>query len=395
MTFGLTANGMRAKRQEDVESELRAAVATAPSLGANIYTDPRSPLGQILVIVAGALAALWALAEQVLLNARIRSATGVALERLGQNLALSKNPATYSTVTLTLAGTPATVVPAGSRVSLDDTEAVFVTDADATIGGGGTIDVAATAEEAGPIQALSGSSWDIDTPVSGWAGASNALDATPGVNLETDGAYRARLLSAVGRGTQSNDAIRSAVLAVSGVTEAIVIENDTATTDSAGRPAKSYEVVARGGADADVAAAILQTKPTGIETTTTVSGPNQVTEIVVDTNGENRTIYFSRVDLVDVWVEVDYRPQPGVFPTNGVTLMQNAILDFGASLLIGDDVYPASLEQAVTCALPSRALQLFDLRVGLSASPLTAIVIPTSRTQLPAFDTSRILIAQV
>lgn len=394
-TYGLTTAGVNAKRQETIEAELRAAVANAAALGANINTAAESPVGQILVILAAALAAMWSFAEQVLLGARVLTASGVQLDRLGQNYGVARDAAIATTVTLTLAGTPTTLVPAGSTVSLDGSGADLTLDADATIGGGGTVDATFTASATGPITALAGSGWTIETPVSGWTGATNAADATVGRDAETDGAYRSRLLQSAGRGSNNSAAVIAAVLAVSGVTEAITIENVSAATDADGRPPHSYEVVVRGGNDAAVAQAIWATKPNGIQTTTTVSVVNQVSEVVVDTNGQNRAIAFSRADQVPVWVEVDYRPQPGVFPSNGQTLMLNAVLDFGASLNIGDDVYPASLEQAITCALPARALQLFDLRVGFAASPLSAIQIPASLTEIPSFDSSRVLFTVV
>lgn len=388
--FGLLDTGLSPMRQEEVEASLRARIAAAPALGANINTAAESPMGQLVVLVAAVATQQWELAEAVLAGMNPHTASGTQLDRLGPAFGLSRQGAVASTATLTLAGTPGTVVPAGSAVEDESTGARFATDADATIGGGGTVDVDATAESTGPIQALAGTTWTIATPVSGWTGATNAADAAVGRDIESDASFRRRLLQAA----TAQSRLELQLLQVAGVTEAIVVENATPFVDLDGRPPHSFEVVARGGTDAAVAAAIWANKPAGIQTTTTVGAAAQVSEVVTDAAGDGHTVVFSRPDVIDVYVEIDYRPRP-TFPGDGEARMVQAILDFGAALRIGEGAYPTDVEQAIYCAFSQPAFYDLTLRMGLSASPLDAVPVPANRAELPDFDSARITLTRL
>lgn len=109
-----------------------------------------------------------------------------------------------------------------------------------------------------------------------------------------------------------------------------------------GRPPKSFECVVEGGSDADIAEEIWLSKPAGIAT----YGNTQHT--IVDSQGENQAIFFSRPVPIYIWVNVTltlYSEE--TFPSNGLQLVQQAILAYGDSLGVGVDV----LLQRVNCAI--------------------------------------------
>src|SRR5690606_41362339 len=87
------------------------------------------------------------------------------------------------------------------------------------------------------------------------------------LNRGTDRELRERYQLSLARGGASTlDSIRASVLEVPGVWTATVLHNTSMETDPDGRPPKSVEVLVLGGADEDVAAAILDTVAAGIET---------------------------------------------------------------------------------------------------------------------------------
>lgn len=396
MPYGVLSTGFALKTREQVLADIRDQIAAAPNLGANINTTAESTLGQLVEIFGSAVAELHEVAQGLYTQQSLAMATGAALANLAANYGLAREGAVASTVTLTLAGTPTTVIPAGSAVTLGGgSNSRWTIDTAATIGGGGTVNADFTCDDTGPIAALAGSTWTIATPVTGWTGATNGADAEPGRDVESDAAFRRRIEQAVTASAGSGiDAIQSAVTRVSGVTQVVVIENDSASDDADGRPPHSFEVVAIGGVDASIAAAIWDSKPAGIRATTTVSAPNQVSETVVDAAGNNQTVEFSRPDEVDVYVEVDYTPRSS-FPSNGESLILSAILDFGASLVIGAGAYPPDILDAIYDRFGTRSFSSLELRMGLVASPVTASPVPTSLTQIAAFDSSRITITRV
>lgn len=109
-----------------------------------------------------------------------------------------------------------------------------------------------------------------------------------------------------------------------------------------GRPPKSFEVVADGGTDADVAEEIWLSKPAGIQT----FGNTNFT--ITDSQGGSQVIFFSRPTPIYIWVQVTltlYAEEN--FPANGLQLVQAAILEYGQNLGIGVDV----LLQRVVCQI--------------------------------------------
>jgi uncharacterized phage protein gp47/JayE len=198
----------------------------------------------------------------------------------------------------------------------------------------GTVDCASV--ETGPIDCPLYTLTEIDTPVSGLDRVWNTFEVSIGRNEETDSELRLRrenTLQVAGNATV--EAIRSKLLNLVGVSAAFVFENDTLVVDLDGRPAKSFEAVVQGGDDQEIADKIWEAKPAGIQTYGSSS------EVVVDSQGAPHTIYFSRPTEVPIYVSIDLTIDDS-FPDNGAALAQQAILDYGASLTIGDDVivYP-------------------------------------------------------
>ena len=407
MTFGLLPTGFNPKTQEDVENAINANIAVAPTLGENLNTDAESSLGQLVIIPAGAIGEVWQATEQ--LQRSLTAAAGVALDNLVQLFGMARHPATNSTFEqspvgggtpnpLTLSGTPGTIIPDGSTIALDDSGARFDVAGPVTIGGGGTVLADATAQDTGPIQALAdaaGANWSIIDTVSGWAGVSNTLDGTVGQIAETDGKLRNRARQVVtSAGGTAAHQIKAAVLRLLNVTECIVIENDNPIADSEGRAAHSFEVVVRGGVDQTILDELIQYKPAGIQLVTSVGASFQVPGVVVDANGDNKNLVFSRPEGVNVYLEIDYTAKPNP-PTTLEAQIEQAVLDYDATLTTGLGVYPADVRAAILCAFEVNPFSALDIRMGLTASPGGAFIVPTSKTQLADFDSSRILITEI
>lgn len=378
MTFGLSLTGFLPKRVEDVIADLESAMKAA--FGNNVRLDPKSVNGQLIGIFAERYADLWEAAEDVYLAAYAGSASGSALDDLVALAGIERDPATLSVVTLTLGGTPGTLIPAGSASNDPALGIRWVHVADATIGGGGTIAVIASPEDTGPILGLSGTITEIATPVSGWSTVTNALDATPGRAVETDAALRERfILSFRAGGGSSVEAIRAVILGVEGVTYGSVIENDTDHDDDEGRPPHSFEVIVVGGDNQDLADAIWFSKPAGIQ-------PYGVTEseTVVDSFGDAHTVEFTRPVDLDMYVHVEYEVDEDP-PEDIEDLIEAEILAFGLTLQPGDDVIPFKFEQHIETT-GIRDLTLF---VGVSPSPTSDEPIEVSRRAHAKFDSSR------
>lgn len=393
MSYGMTTTGFITPRLEDLLAKVRADLADSEHFGANVNSEPESGLGHLIEIFCGALAEAWESTERVWMAQRLWTASGTQLDEVAALRGVSgRRAATSSTVTMTLSGTPATVIPAGSEVRLAGSLTVWALLADATIGGGGTVNATFACLETGPKIAEATSEWTILTPVAGWTLATNAADATLGREVETDADLRLRLLDLAFATTGSPDGLVAALRLTDGVTHARAIENASPVADGEGRPAHSVEVVVQGGDDDVVAAAIWANSPVGIAKVSTVPVPTVV--VIVDANGDNQSVTFSRPQLKNVWLEVDYA-RKATFPSDGADRIEAAVLEFGAALIPGLAVDPVEVEQAILCALPSRSVSQLTLRMGLSSGPVTAVQVPASQTQLASFAPARITITDV
>jgi hypothetical protein len=148
------------------------------------------------------------------------------------------------------------------------------------------------------------------------------------------------------------------------------------TNISGGRFPKSFEAVVQGGTDEDVAEKIWETKPAGIQTFGNTSFA------ITDSQGDQQVMNFSRPTPVYIWIDVDLTLNPEEdFPNDGVDLVEQAFVDYGNTLGIGDDV----LFQRVLC-------QIFHVS-GIASGNLQ-IASTLNETDSPSYGTSDITIGE-
>lgn len=324
---GIDATGFTTKRLDEIIAETTADFKS--TFGDNLNVTPESPDGQIIGTVSGSQSDLWEIAEGAYNAFNPSAATGNTLSDLVQINGITRQSASASTVTLTLTGTNGTIIPAGSQVSTADQSVSFTTDTLVTIPVSTTIDVSATATATGPIPAVAATITVIDTPITGWATVNNAADAILGSDEETDTELRARRELSVSKASKGIlETILAEVLAVDNVSEAFIYENSTLITDVTNNtPGKAFQVVTLGGADADIAQAIFDEKPAGIEAygTTTVG--------VLDSQGISHDIGFTKATTIDIYVIVNIDTFSN-FPVGGGTTIKQNIVDYAEGDLV-------------------------------------------------------------
>jgi len=201
----------------------------------------------------------------------------------------------------------------------------------------------------------------IVTPVSGWDSVNNPSAGVTGRNTETDSDFRIRRANTLTTGNATDDAIVNAISnRVSGITQVGITSNRTdATVD--GIPAHSFEVVVTGGADADIAQQIWDTQPSGIQS------HGSTTVIVVDSEGNNQTIKFSRPTPIYIHVKVkrDLFSEE-TYPATGDTAIKDAIVEWALlNQPIGKDVIRQRLSIPVY-EVPG----IEDIEISIDGTPL-------------------------
>jgi uncharacterized phage protein gp47/JayE len=250
-------------------------------------------------------------------------------------------------------------------------------------------------EEYGPIAGDALSINGIITSRNGLYSVVNPSDLTIGSLEETDDVLRLRILNdftTVGSGTV--ESILTSVRAIENVAAVFVRENTTTSTDAAGLPPKSYEVIVHEGLAQDIGNVIWKTKPAGIHLH---KDPiNGVDVTVVDFNGYEKEVRFSRPTEKYVTVNVDYTiyDEEEFIGAEAITAAKQAILEYGSSLSIDNDVIAKRFLQAIY----NSASGFGDLviEVGYNDSPVITPVsfvessLAISETEISSFALDRI-----
>jgi uncharacterized phage protein gp47/JayE len=245
-----------------------------------------------------------------------------------------------------------------------------------------------TAVATGPTIANAGTLIVINTPVAGLTAVLNIIDATLGRNVESDNAYRARratVLQIAGAGTF--EAIRSRLLALSGVTAVVMFENVTLITDPNGLPPKSFEATVQGGDDQAIGNLIWQIKPAGI----LAFGDIPIT--ITDSQGQLHIVSFSRPIAVDIYVKVQILSDPTKYPLNGDAAVRQAIVNSGNALGIGAEVVVTPYLYGSISSIPG--IENAIIYVGLAPNPTSGANIPITLNQISVWDTSRVTVVHL
>jgi uncharacterized phage protein gp47/JayE len=249
------------------------------------------------------------------------------------------------------------------------------------------VDVLCRAEATGALAAPAGTLTVIESALFGMDAVTNLLDAEIGRERETDAELRLRRLESLQKaGTATVNGIVTTLRQIPGVDTAFVIENNGDIIDGAGRPPHSYEAFVQGGDTQEILEAIWQTKPAGIQTVGNFSGT------VFDSQGFVQTVFFSRPVEVLVYMDliieknVDPSEPGGVYPSNGDQLVRDAVLAYGATFEIGQNVVLNRFFNAIN-QIPG--IVGITIKAGLVPSPTGTVNLPIDSTELAKFDASR------
>lgn len=298
--------------------------------GADVYLGSDSQDGQFLAVLAQAFFDTASLGGSVYNSFSPTSAQGTGLSRNVKINGISRRIPSNSTVDLVIVGVTGTVLT--DCIAVDTLQQQWSVPSPTVIPISGTITVTATAVEVGAIQALANTITGIFTPTQGWQTVNNPAGATTGAPVETDGQLRIRQTASVANPSLTVfEGTIGAVENVAGVTKVKGYENDTGATDGDGLPAHSISIVALGGIDNDIAAAIQLHKTPGTRTygTTTVT--------VDDSHGMPIDIHFYRPTNAKINITVTITPGDN-YISGYATLIAEALSEYILAIPIGGSV---------------------------------------------------------
>ena len=382
---GLGSTGWVPKTVNELRQEAEETIRTA--LGDDVDVSAESVFGPLIAALATKLGELWELVGSVY-NARVPAgASGAALEALCELApGIERRAATKGTVTLSVTLNAGVTLPTGSRASVSgEPSNAWVTTEDVTnsTGSPATVSVAAEALDAGRTPANAGTITAIATPVTGWTAVTNAADATPGLEIETDAELRLRREQRLQRaGSSPLEAIAAQVAEVDGVTQAIAWENATDYTDAFGRPPHSVEVMVLGGLAADIARAIWAAKAAGIQTYGTES-----VVTFADDRGVTRSVYFSRPTSLSAYATLLIITDPATYA--GDAAVETAFLAAMEGLRAGEVARNAIAVAALLEVTGVRDAVVWMGSTSTFTSQTRDNLAPTERQRI-VFDSARV-----
>lgn len=384
------ATGLQVATLEEIRALTAADIRGAPEFGPDADLGGDSGLAQLIDPV------LFRLDETRQLLLAIHGATdadnaqGVQADSVAGLSGVIRETATPSAGTSTLAGTPTTVIPAGSIVKLPNVDGSDATlDAEATIGGGGTVDAEFTASANGPIVYPDGVALTIVTPVAGWTSATVNEPVqgawSLGRNIETDTELlvrRNRSLQLGGNATAQ--AVAAAIEQLPDVDFAVAINNTALLPDVYGVPGKAMRLIVWPTTAEAERIALVQHAiwPGGIESEGAIEV--QVTTI----KQQSISYYHSYPDEIDIWVIVNLTAGLGY---GGDQAVEDAVLAYASALIRpGTDVDPVD----IICQIKADVAGVINpqVLVGLSNPPTLSAVIPIALTEIAIFDAARIAV---
>ena len=274
--------------------------------GQDIYIEPDSQDGQLIGILALALADLNAAAVALYNAFSPATAQGNGLSSVVKINGIRRKLPSHSTCDVRIDGQAGAVIRNGAvgdgstKWLLPDVVTIPTPDA--------FVIVTATCETEGAIKATAGTLTQIMTPVLGWQSVTNPAAAVEGAAVESDGALRIRQTVSVATPSQSIfEGISANVWAVRDVKRVGAYENPTNEYDANGLPPHSICLVVEGGDAEEIGQSILLRKNPGcdsIPSKATPVSPEDVRLRLLDTTNDYRDINFYRPKYVRVSVNI-------------------------------------------------------------------------------------------
>lgn len=190
--------------------------------------------------------------------------------------------------------------------------------------------VEATSSEVGRIPANAYSLTSIQSPVNGWLGVYNPFDANLGQSEQTDEELRTSYKERMNFGSSATvNAMLAHLYALDGVKYVSLRQNVSGQTTTI--PANSFAVTILGGRRDDIAQAIFNHTPLGIQSYGSESGN------AVDINDNNYTVQFNRPEYVPVAIRIALTRQAG-FNDSDYNLIRQNLINYFNTFQVGSSI---------------------------------------------------------
>lgn len=361
----ITPTGIVAPSYPDILQQLKSQFWSIYGSDANLDDDSQD--GQWIAVFAQAIFDSNQIAIDIYNSFSPVTAQGANLSNVVKINGIARKVATNSQAIATVAGVAGTTINEGLIGDNLNQNTQWALPNVVEIPGSGAIDVTVVCTTPGNTPAPEGSLTQILTPTRGWQSVTNTTAGTPGTPVESDAQLRQRQFKSTALTSKTIlEGIYAAVANIPNVTDLLVYENDTDTTDGNGVPSHSIALVVLGGDVQEIAQTLADTKSPGTGTY------GDIVTTIIDPNGVPLVIRFFELTLVPVYARITITPLVGFTDIIGDKIKQS-VSDWINSLQIGEDVFYTKLFGPANLfndgSNDGETFNVTDLRSGLAPAP--------------------------
>lgn len=382
----IVATGVIVPDTSQVRSEVEAEWRSA--LGQDLPVTSETPQGAIITMEVESRDAVARFNAEMANQINPDIAGGVFLDAIWALMGGGRRSATRSIIpAVQMNGAANTPIPAGSLATVEVTGEQFRLISTVVLDSTGSAIGNFESVDPGPVAVLPGRLVEIASSVLGWEQVYNANAAIPGQLTESDIASRRRRRETLGlQGSGNPEAIKSRLYDIDDVRSLSFWENYTKTDivkEGVTVIANSIYACVDGGADLDIATALLASKSGGCDWNGDV-----LIELIEPSSGQPYSVRFDRPDELVFFVRFTIRATT----LDANTIIPAAIasysageLEVGVGLGVGDDLAPFELAAAVNEVEPQIFVKKVETSLDGSAwtSDVTSILI-NQVARLPA-----------
>ena len=371
-TNSVGPNGVTIQSLPDIIAEITSGFQAI--YGASINTNPNSPDGQMINLIAQAKYDVLEFLQNIASSMDPDQASGVLLDQRAAINGISRNTGSYTFQYITITVSQAVTLPGMSSSPTNPFTAAdaqgnqYYLVSDAIFGSAGSASVDFQAATMGPVTSALNT---ITVPVTIMAGVVSVNNpSTPaqvGVAEETDVLFRIRRGNSVALPSKGWLAgMYAALYNVTGVTQVVVIENNTAGTVS-GIPANGIWCIVAGGTTAAVAAAINLKRNGGVPM------KGSTTYTITEWDGSTLVISFDRPTAENLYFHATLTAITGTI--DKVWIAAQVLSQFGASYGINQSADSASIVAYIKAIAPNASVA--SEAVSINGSSWVSLVAPT------------------
>lgn len=300
----------------------------------DVDVAPSSAAGELIAIKSEVEARV----DQDIANAFINNtimASDSYLVLVGERKGVYKRENISSVATVLITGTNGTIIPINTSFTCSANDEIFLSQYQVTISDG-TAQV--TVQSVNYDVTCPSTTLGLTSTIDGVTTATNISSGSQGFTIESDEDYRLRIGSIGTETTHIKDGLYFALLSLSGISKARVIDNNTDSIQYGEIPARYFSAIVLGGNETEVVNTVYDFTQNGNPTY------GNYRKTVLSNRGEPYIIFYSRAIEITAEINVTLTTDSNFDTFSGEGTVAQNVVDLIDNLKIGETLFLQKVE---------------------------------------------------